>query len=74
MALEAEPKKIKTVGIIVNCWIKLLNTKPLHAYDQIYLKSLFLSMDDILLLARDCPLEFDHFICELKKAPPKRSL
>lgn len=66
LAVEAEPKKLKSVRVIVNCWITLLNTKPEQAYDLVYLRSLFMPKEDVLMLARECPQEFEHFVSELK--------
>jgi Lon protease-like protein len=66
LAIEAEPKKLKSVRAIVNCWIRLLNIKPDQAYDQVYLRSLFMPKEDVLLLAEECPQEFEHLLSELQ--------
>ena len=64
--------KQKSVIIIVKCWLDLLNRAPVHAYDQIYLSSLALSSDDLVLLSRTNPVEFEQFLVGLNllKAHP----
>lgn len=66
LAVQAKPKKMKSVRVIINCWIELMNIKPDQAYDQVYLRSLFMPKEDVLMLARECPQEFEHFVSELK--------
>lgn len=57
--------KLVHVRIIIDCWIKILNVPIKCAYDQFYLPSLYMPLQDILELASKSPVEFEHFMTSL---------
>ena len=57
--------KLVHVRIIIDCWIKMLNIPIKCAYDQFYMPSLCLPLQDLLELASKSPVEFEHFITSL---------
>lgn len=67
--LAIKQDKAKTVRVVLDAWLSLLNTPPVDAFAQIYLPCFCFPQSDLLFLADRLPSEFEYFMCKIKILP-----